>query len=461
MRRLFSIHIILLLLVLGASDTFAIEDRKGIFAEIQTHKGNILLRLFYEKVPMTVSNFIGLSEGIIEWKDPETGEPRTFPFYNGLTFHRVIPGLMVQGGDPKGNGYGGPGYNLKQEFHDSLRHNRPGILSMLNKGPFVHGSQFLITLKATPFLDDKHTIFGEVVDGQEVIDKIQKGDRIINVLILRRGARAEAFDLAKHVEKLRLSAENIKVLVNEMARKQAQTSPGIDNKKELPNRKGKIDPARVPQKNQPENQKIALEYILITYKGARSPIDFPFYDREGAKKVAQQLADLARVEGSDFIKLAIQFSDSSKYRIPVLTKNQKMAPSFESVFRLREGQISDPIEAPEGFYLFHRVKLETISVRHILISYQGARNSHQNRSKEDARNLANNILNKVRSGEDFVELVQIYSDSDSAQNDGLIGELVRGKTMPAFEHAAFSLNINEISDVTITPAGFQIIKRVE
>lgn len=461
MRRLIIVHIVLSFLFTGVYESLAVKACEGIFAEIQTNKGNILLRLFFKRAPMTVANFVGLAEGIKDWTDPKTGEVKKAPYYNGLTFHRVIPDLMIQGGDPKGNGHGGPGYNFEQEFHTALRHNKSGILSMLNKGPFVHGSQFFITLKAATFLDDKHTIFGEVVEGQEVVNKLEKGDQIIKVSILRRGEQAEAFDLTKYLDLLRLSAEKVDIQKKELARKEAQTPLGIENKKELPNRKGKIDPARIPKKNQPESQKVALEYLLITYKGARSPIEFPYYDREGARNIAKRLADLARLESADFTKLALEFSDAPEYRIPLLTKSKKLVASFEPIFYLLEGQVSDPIEGPEGFYVFHRVKLELISVRHILISYQTATASIPNRTKEAARNLAETVLEKAHAGEDFSDLAKKYSDSDSARDGGLIEELIRGKTVPAFEQAAFSLEINEISNITPTPAGFQIIKRVE
>ena len=461
MKRLIAVHIILLFLFPGVNDSYAVEDRAGIFAEIQTDKGKILVRLFYEKTPMTVANFIGLAEGLTEWPDPITGEQITAPFYNGLTFHKVIPGLMVQGGDPKGNGHGGPGYSFEHEFDPVLKFDHPGALAMLNRASFAHGSQFFITLKVASFLNGKHTVFGKVVDGQKVVENLVKGDRIIRVAISRRGDRANAFELAAYLKRVRQSAEKVAAAEKELARKEAQKPIGIENKKDLPELKGNIDPQRVPHDGQPESQTVAVQYLLITYKGARSPIDFPYYDREGAEKVAQQLANLARLEGADFVGLVAKLSDSAKYSLPYLTKKKKMAASFEPLFRLLEGQVSDPIEGPEGFYVFRRVKLELISVRHILISYRGASGNARNRTKQDARNLADAIVQNAMAGEDFAELAQKYSDSGSALNGGLIERLVRGKTIPAFEQAAFALSVNEISDVTPTPEGYQIIKRID
>jgi peptidyl-prolyl cis-trans isomerase A (cyclophilin A) len=141
-------------------------------AHFTTSEGNFTIRLFDEDAPNTVANFVGLAEGTKEWTDPKSGKKVTRPFYEGLTFHRVIDGFMIQGGDPLGTGTGGPGYRFGDEFSRKRRHDKPGVLSMANAGPNTNGSQFFITLAPTPWLDDKHTVFGEVVDGLEVVQKI-------------------------------------------------------------------------------------------------------------------------------------------------------------------------------------------------------------------------------------------------------------------------------------------------
>lgn len=154
----------------------------GTYAVFETSQGNIVVRLLDKEAPKTVANFVGLAEGTKEFTNEKTGQTEKRPFYDGLIFHRVIPNFMIQGGCPQGSGMGGPGYKFADEFHPSLRHNKPGKLSMANAGPGTNGSQFFITVAATPWLDNKHTIFGEVVEGQDIADKISKvardsGDR--------------------------------------------------------------------------------------------------------------------------------------------------------------------------------------------------------------------------------------------------------------------------------------------
>ena len=144
----------------------------GTYAQFDTTEGSFTIRLFEKEAPKTVANFIGLAEGTREWKDPRTGETTTGPFYEGVTFHRVIEGFMIQGGDRLGTGTGGPGYKFGDEFHPTLRHSKAGILSMANAGPNTNGSQFFITLGPTPHLDNRHSVFGEVVEGMDVVTRI-------------------------------------------------------------------------------------------------------------------------------------------------------------------------------------------------------------------------------------------------------------------------------------------------
>jgi peptidyl-prolyl cis-trans isomerase A (cyclophilin A) len=145
-------------------------EKKGpLYATLKTSMGDIVVQLFDDKAPKTVANFVGLASGTKEWTDPKTGEKVKRPLYNGTIFHRVIPGFMIQGGDPLGNGTGGPGYRFEDEFTPELRHDKAGILSMANAGPNTNGSQFFITHRATPQLDGRHNVFGEVIRGQDIV----------------------------------------------------------------------------------------------------------------------------------------------------------------------------------------------------------------------------------------------------------------------------------------------------
>jgi len=162
----------------------------GIYAKFTTSKGEILVQLEDEKTPGTVGNFVALSEGNLE----NQVKPQGTPYYDGLKFHRVIPDFMIQGGCPQGTGTGNPGYKFDDEFHPDLKHDAPGKLAMANSGPATNGSQFYITHIPTPWLDNKHTVFGSVVEGQDIVDTIVQGDELTSVEIIRVGEAAEKFN---------------------------------------------------------------------------------------------------------------------------------------------------------------------------------------------------------------------------------------------------------------------------
>ena len=191
MKKIY-IPLFLLAIAVGCKTQYPDLD-SGLYADIQTNKGSILLKLAYDKAPITVANFISLSEGE---NQKVSEEFKSKKYYNGIKFHRVIPDFMIQGGDPTGSGSGGPGYRFEDEFSD-LTHKGPGILSMANSGPNTNGSQFFITHKATPWLDGKHTVFWEVIEGQEIVDSIQQNDLIEDVIIVRKGKEAKQFDAPK------------------------------------------------------------------------------------------------------------------------------------------------------------------------------------------------------------------------------------------------------------------------
>lgn len=211
----------------------------GLFATISTSKGEIKIKLEFEKTPGTVGNFIGLSLGLINNSIKPLGEA----FYNGLKFHRVINDFMIQAGCPFGTGTGDPGYKFDDEFHSELKHDRPGVISMANAGPSTNGSQFFITHVETPWLDNKHTVFGNVIDGMDVVNSISQNDEITSVKINAVGDKAKAFDAAKAFEDFnkskadRINKENeneLKIL-KDLSKGFSKTSSGLLYKLEKEN----------------------------------------------------------------------------------------------------------------------------------------------------------------------------------------------------------------------------------
>lgn len=201
---------------------------EGLYAEITTNKGTITAQLEYEKAPLTVANFVSLAEG----KNPFVeAQYKDKPFYDGLTFHRVIADFMIQGGDPSGTGEGGPGYKFADEFHADLKHDKPGILSMANAGPTTNGSQFFITHVATPHLDGMHSVFGHVIEGQEIVNTIAQGDKIETIKIIRSGDKAKAFDAAKVFKEKQEQANKVpnetKAILEDAKTKATTTNSGL------------------------------------------------------------------------------------------------------------------------------------------------------------------------------------------------------------------------------------------
>lgn len=230
---------------------------EGIFAEIYTNKGKIALQLEFQKTPITVANFITLAEGK---NDYVTNDRKGKPYYNGLKFHRVIANFMIQGGCPLGTGAGDPGYKFKDEFDPSLKHDKPGILSMANSGPATNGSQFFITHKDTPWLNNKHSIFGHVIEGQKVVDAIAQDDVIEKVVIVRKGKLAKNFNSEKvfseymkmkpeldkkEAEENRIKAEANAKLEAERKQKEAEAKAIAD--KEMKEKLGPLLAAKVAE----------------------------------------------------------------------------------------------------------------------------------------------------------------------------------------------------------------------
>ncbi|MCF6181966.1 peptidylprolyl isomerase [Lutibacter sp.] len=222
----FLIILSVLAIIVSCKPTKYTNLEDGLYANMNTNKGAILLKLTYDKTPITVANFVSLAKGT---NKEVTDSLKGKPFYNGLLFHRVIKNFMIQGGDPTGIGEGGPGYSFKDEFPKDangnllLKHDKAGTLSMANGGPNTNGSQFFITYKATPWLDGKHSVFGYVVKGQNVVDSIAKNDTIKSVEIIKIGAAAKKFKAAKEFSKFYKNyAEELKI-------KQEKIQQAMDN----------------------------------------------------------------------------------------------------------------------------------------------------------------------------------------------------------------------------------------
>ena len=199
-KSLLSLLTLVSLGIISCSNSYK-PKKDGLYAVIETNKGDIVLELFYKKTPMTVGNFVALSEGTMKTVSKEYQGKK---FYDGVKFHRVIKDFMIQTGDPKGNGTGGPGYKFEDEIVPELRHDKAGILSMANAGSGTNGSQFFITHKPTPHLDGRHTVFGKVVDSlqMKIVNSIVQGDVIKSIKIIRKGKEAKKFDAYKKFEEV-------------------------------------------------------------------------------------------------------------------------------------------------------------------------------------------------------------------------------------------------------------------
>lgn len=205
--RMTSVIFASLIISVTACKTAYPDLEDGMYAKMDTNKGTILTQLTFEQTPITVANFVSLSEGTNTMVDEKFKGKN---YYDGIVFHRVIPDFMIQGGDPTGTGQGGPGYSFDDEIVADLKHDSPGILSMANAGPGTNGSQFFITHKETPWLDGRHSVFGKVIEGQNVVDSIQKSDTLQKVTIIRKGKNAKNFDAATlFVDHFALKAERV------------------------------------------------------------------------------------------------------------------------------------------------------------------------------------------------------------------------------------------------------------
>ena len=317
-------------------------EQPGIYAQLETDKGTIRARLFYQRAPLTVMNFVGLAEGTREWTDPGSGDKRKDPLYRNLKFHQSRD-FMIQTGDPSGTGQGDPGYVFADEFHPELRHSKAGILSMANRGSNTNGSQFFITTRPAKWLDYHHSVFGEVVSGMDVLQSLRKDDGLKQITIERIGAEAQAFNPAS-AHKL---AERSQKALRESA------------KKNLPQTMPPIDVAKVPGVNQQAVSPGSFKFITIGHRDIRAPVvhQHPFYyDREQAVAFAEKLTRLARGKGVSFDALIKEYSDMNRDSLSENVHDDIRLPvALKSIFKLKPGQISDPIDLPTGVYIFARL----------------------------------------------------------------------------------------------------------
>ena len=306
---------------IGCADQNATLDN-GLYAKIETSKGPIILKLAIDKAPITVANFVSLSEG----DNPRVNEEfKSKMFYNGLKFHRVIDDFMIQGGDPLGNGTGGPGYKFDDEFSE-LTHKGPGILSMANSGPGTNGSQFFITHKATPWLDGRHTVFGEVVEGQMIVDSIEQNDLIKSIKIIRNGDEAKNFDAPK-------------IFGNYFVNKEIVAKEN-EEKKSIATNENYLKFTSLEK--QAKKTKSGLKYI-ITYRGNgravkisnKARLNYSVYFKDGSL-LETSVEEVANFNGV----YSVQRKNSGRYQ-PILAsvgQNDRMIEGFkEGVRLLQEG----------------------------------------------------------------------------------------------------------------------------
>jgi peptidyl-prolyl cis-trans isomerase A (cyclophilin A) len=277
----------------------------GIYAKFNTSKGSILVKLTHDLTPGTVGNFVALAEGNMENKVKPQGQK----FYDGLTFHRVIPDFMIQGGCPKGTGTGDPGYKFDDEFHPSLKHDRPGVLAMANSGPASNGSQFYITHVPTSWLDGKHTVFGHVIEGQDIVDTVAQGDALESVEIIRVGEEAEKFNAIEAFVGLKgARLKRDAALKAESEAKMEQLAAGFD----------KTDSGlRYKMINKGEGKKAeAGKTVAVHYEGSleNGKVFDSSYPRK--KPIEFRLGQGQVIEGWDEGIALLQVGDKARFVIP-------------------------------------------------------------------------------------------------------------------------------------------------
>lgn len=430
--------------------TRGLED--GLYACVDTDKGAVVMRLFYKRAPLTVAHFVGLARGSIRWRDPKSGELQTGkPFYDGLTFHRILKGFVIQGGCPLGTGKGNPGFRFRNEIIPGLEHDAAGLVAMANSGPDTNGCQFYITLGPAPHLNGKYNIFGRVVRGLEAAQAIgalpagadarpEETAVMKSVRIAAVGAEAEAWDPIK------AGRAAVKVTEPPKAAKPA-------------------DPMRVWDPKAEPRPRTYFQMMVFNYRGAEATSDLHPRDKEQARVAAERAVALARQPGGDFIEVMNKYSAyPNKGRVAAFDNSADKVPAmFKPAFCLRPGQVSDPVDTALGWMVWRGV--EVVGVRQILIGFKPL-DPKSKRSKDEARALAASQLARLRQG---VSWKEVYAASDhKAPELGRMRTYVvadfREQFKPfgaPFVDACLGLQVGQVSAVVESPLGFHIIQRLE
>lgn len=420
----------------------------GLYARVETSAGTMVWRLLYKKAPSAVYNFVGLAEGTRQWRDPKSKTSMKSKFYDGQLFHRVVPGLLAQTGCPLGTGDEGPGYTFAREIDPDLRHDGPGVVSMLSTPQGTsHGSQLFITLGAAPKLNGLYAIFGKIVRGKDVLIEIGGADvdekqrpkrpiKIKTVTIHRIGAEAKNWDPVKEANK------------------------------NVPDPKTEIDKARIWSKSAKEADQLNIQMIVVHYKGLSGASLACPYDKIEAQAVALKIARLARAKGAKFTELELKYSDERmRGRTLLLSRDRKkLAQLFKDAFVLKTGQVSDPLDTPLGWCVLYRPPV--VMARHLLITWNGGPFPKVKRSKEEAQLIALDVQKKLAKGGDFRKLLTQYHDpilQDDVRARGRSGgssAYFAEHEFPPIGSAAFTLKDWEVSKIIETPLGYYIVQRV-
>lgn len=428
----------------------------GIYARIDTDKGAMVLRLHYDKAPLTVANFVGLARGLIPWVNPRTRKKvEKAPFYKGKSFHRIIKGFMIQGGCPLGNGQGNPGYRFSDEIRPELKHDAAGVLAMANSGPGTNGCQFYITLAPQPKLDGRYTVFGKLVKGQDTLEAIGAvptgaGDAptspvvIKDVTIHRVGEAAEKWNLFE-AGRGALSA------------KLPQGEPGP------------ADPAKLPNLEAEELPGAGIEMLVVSYRGAQGTIDLIPYSRREAQALAKRIAAFAREKDRDFTELVAGCPNFRSGSAAFDRSLSRTIPSFlkNIIFHLRPGQVTEPIETPGGWLVARAAP--TLSLRIVgtrkpeNADPKGTKAINQQRAADRAR--AEKLRAALVGGEAFEKV--LGRSEVRLGKDGYIGtylrqraaEIFESRLGPEFVEEVLKLEPGQVSPVLETPAGHLVVQR--